>query len=137
MVFLVWLGERLALEAAAQHQELNLQQGQVIHVRSSMGDASSSFQIQCTLQQRTQHSAAYKAICSLTQETVVVKLGPLPNHRSQAELLGLDGGAWGQVLLRCIRLSAHFITVQNIVQKVMHVPIRFVLEPLAKAVLRR
>ena len=102
VVFLVWLGEKLALEAAAEHRDLWLQEGQLFSVCSSMGNQESSFRIQGTLQQRSQHSAVYRATCCQTQETVVAKLGPLPHHSSQAELLGLDRGGWDQVLLQCL-----------------------------------
>ena len=100
VVFLAWLGEKLALEAAAEHQDLWLPEGELICVCSSMGNEASVFQIQGTLQ-RSQHSAVYRATCCQTQEDVVVKLGPAPDLCSQAELLRLDRGAWGQVLLRC------------------------------------
>ena len=101
VVFLVWLGEKLALEAAAESPDLWLRGGEVVHVRSSMGGLPSTYRIQCQLQQRLRCSATYKATCSLTEETVVVKLGPLHSHRSQAELLKLDWGAWCQVPALC------------------------------------
>ncbi|KAK9825254.1 hypothetical protein WJX74_003430 [Apatococcus lobatus] len=98
LAFLLWLGEALILKAEAEHQDLWLRPGQQVHVKSSQGRHFASAQIKAVLQQRTCFSATYCARCSRTGLAVVVKLGPLPEHRSQAGLLQLDRGAWDQVL---------------------------------------
>ncbi|KAK9818594.1 hypothetical protein WJX74_007206 [Apatococcus lobatus] len=95
--FLLWLGEALKLKAEAEHQDLWLMPGQQVHAKSSQGRQLASFQIKAVLQQRTCFSATYSARCSVTGLAVVVKLGPLPEHRSQAKLLQLNRGAWDQV----------------------------------------
>ncbi|KAK9832400.1 hypothetical protein WJX74_008883 [Apatococcus lobatus] len=57
LAFLLWLSEALRLRAEAEHQDLWLRPGQQVHVKSSQGRQSASFQIEAVLQQRTCFSA--------------------------------------------------------------------------------
>ena len=53
LVFLVWLSEKLALEAAAEHESLQLRQGQTVQIHGSATGLDQAWESATTLVRRT------------------------------------------------------------------------------------